>query len=63
MLTPAFEMQYSPRLGDATVAETDEMLTMQPVKSASASRCAIIQFATACVRKYGPLRLIPITQS
>ena len=57
MLTPALEMQYSPRLGEATVAEIEEMLTMQPAKSAFSRRCSIIQLATACVRKYGPWRL------
>ena len=33
MLIPAFEIQYSPRFTDATVAEIEEIFMMHPVNS------------------------------
>ena len=35
MLIPAFETQYSPRFTEATVAEMEEILMIQPVNAVS----------------------------
>jgi hypothetical protein len=51
IVTPALEMQYSPRFGEATNADKDEMLIMQPEKLASDYFCRIILLATVWVRK------------
>ena len=63
MLMPAFDMQYSLRAGVAMTAEMDEMLTMQQSVSESACFCSIIHLAASWVRKWGPLRLMAMTQS
>src|ERR1035437_7747204 len=57
MLSPAFEMQYSPRSTDAAYDETDVTNTMRP------SARSAIQRAACCVRKYGPFRLTAISSS
>ena len=54
--TPAFEMQYSPRLVELVYAEQEEILTIEPPFP-----CLTILFATACVKKRVPLVLMPIT--
>ncbi len=51
MLTPALEIQYSPRAGEATVAEMEETFTMAVQHSGSSVFCSIIQLAMAWVRK------------
>ncbi len=62
--SPAFEMQYSPRLTDAVSAEMDvTKMILNPPGSAGAWRFASQWFATACVRKYGPWRLVRRTSS
>jgi hypothetical protein len=48
---PALETQYSPLLVEATVADIEVMLTMQPVQAEPVERCSIIQRAHAWVRK------------
>jgi hypothetical protein len=60
---PAFEMVYSPRLVEASVAEMEEMFTIVPENDSSSCRCSIIQFATDWVRKNGPFRLMSMTRS
>ena len=62
-ITPLFDAEYSCVPAQLVLPDMDEMLMMQPSKAGSALRCAIIQLATACVRKYGPLRLMFMTQS
>src|SRR5664280_2840542 len=57
MLSPAFEMQYSPRFTDAVYAEIDVTNTMRP------SPRSAIQRAACWVRKYGPFRLTAISSS
>ena len=52
-----------PRDGLAAYALHEEMLTMHIQPSEPASRWLTMRFATACVRKYGPLRLMSITRS
>ena len=57
---PAFETQYSPRLGEATSALTEVIVTMERATGPSGSGglgCRIIRRATAWVRKKGPRRL------
>ena len=51
MASPALEMQYSPRLIEATVAEIEVMKTMEPENAASARFCSAIQLPAAWVRK------------
>ena len=48
---------------EATTADTEEMLTRHPAKSRRSPRWRIIQFATAWVKKKGPLRLTARTFS
>src|SRR5690606_28226035 len=57
ILIPALPTQYSPRLVETTVAEMDEMLISAASKSTAADFCSTIQFAAACDKKYGPVRL------
>ena len=57
MLRPAFETQYSPRFVEAVYDEIDVTNTIRP------ERLSTIDRATACVRKYGPWRLVPTTSS
>ena len=49
--------QYSPRLVETMVADTEVTLTTQPDHAASARFCSSIHRATAWVRKYGPLQV------
>ena len=51
MLRPAFEMQYSSRFVDATVADMEVMNTMQPPASLPCSRASNMYRAAARVRK------------
>src|ERR1019366_2652004 len=57
MLSPAFEMQYSPRFTEVAYDETDVTNTMRPLPRSA------IQRAACCVRKYGPFKLTAISSS
>src|SRR4051812_21139402 len=43
MPSPAFEIQYSPRFVETTVADMEEILIMHPVNDSSFFFCSIIQ--------------------
>ena len=49
--TPDFEIEYSPRFTEATVAEIEEILMIWHGKAVSSRFLSIIQLATAWVRK------------
>src|SRR5262245_44551421 len=61
MLTPLFERQYSPRLGDAANALADEMLTIEQYRRGAVP--ARKPAATRWVRKNGPRRFTRIRSS